>query len=58
VRVDGDGTIRVEGVSSAAGEAELPGALAGVRLVSVNPVDADLEAAFLALTGGRTEAAA
>jgi hypothetical protein len=27
-------------------------AAAGARLVSVNPVDADLEAAFLALTSG------
>jgi ABC-2 type transport system ATP-binding protein len=45
-------SLRVEGVSRAAGEAGLPEALAAanVGLVSVNPVDADLETAFLGLT--------
>lgn len=53
VQVDLEGVVRVEAVTTEAGEAGLPGVLAasGVRLVSVNPVDADLETAFLALTG-------
>jgi ABC-2 type transport system ATP-binding protein len=49
-----DETLRIECVSAEAGETGLPAALAasGARMLSVNPVDADLEAAFLALTGG------
>jgi len=49
-----EGVLRVEGTSTGAVEEGLPGILAaaGVRLVSVVPVDADLETAFLALTGG------
>jgi len=48
-----DDALLVEAVSSEAGESGLPGLIAGagVRLVSLNPVDADLETAFLALTG-------
>jgi ABC-2 type transport system ATP-binding protein len=49
-----EGVLRVEGVSTGAVEEGLQGILAaaGVRLVSVMPVDADLETAFLALTSG------
>jgi ABC-2 type transport system ATP-binding protein len=59
VHTDDDGNLRIEGVSSEAGETGLPVVLAaaGIRLVSVNPVDADLEAAYLALTGNRKVAA-
>jgi ABC-2 type transport system ATP-binding protein len=55
VQVLSSDALRVEAVSAEAGESSLPGALAvaGVRLVGVSPVDADLEAAFLALTGQR-----
>ena len=49
-----DGTVRIEAADTASGERELPKAIAeaGVALISLAPVDADLEAAFLALTGG------
>jgi ABC-2 type transport system ATP-binding protein len=47
-----DGTVEVEATSAEVGERELPQAIAavGMSLVSLNPVDATLEAAFLALT--------
>lgn len=50
-----DESIEVEAVSPEAGESELPRAVAaaGTGLISMNPVDASLEAAFLALTAGR-----
>jgi ABC-2 type transport system ATP-binding protein len=50
-----DESIEVEATSAEAGEYELPRAIvaAGTGLVSVNPVDASLEAAFLALTSGQ-----
>ena len=50
-----DESIEVEATSAAAGEHELPRAIvaADAGLVSMNPVDASLEAAFLALTAGR-----
>jgi ABC-2 type transport system ATP-binding protein len=49
----GTGTIRVTAESAERGERELAAALAeaGARLISLNPLDADLESAFLALTG-------
>jgi len=54
-----DESVEVEATSAEVGERELPRAVltAGAGLVSFNPVDASLEAAFLALTGGsaRTE---
>jgi ABC-2 type transport system ATP-binding protein len=52
VRTGSDETLRVEAVSTEAGENGLPTAVAaiGLRLVSLIPVDADLETAFLALT--------
>jgi ABC-2 type transport system ATP-binding protein len=47
------GTLRVEATSIEAGERGIPAVIAacGARLVSFEPADADLEAAFLALTG-------
>ncbi len=50
-----DESIEVEATSTTAGERELPRAIvaADAGLVSMNPVDASLEAAFLALTAGR-----
>jgi ABC-2 type transport system ATP-binding protein len=52
VRTSGDGSVRVEAASTAVGERELPKAIAasGAALISLHPVDADLESAFLALT--------
>ncbi|HET6964532.1 MAG TPA: ABC transporter ATP-binding protein [Acidimicrobiales bacterium] len=49
----GPDEVVVETTSLEAGQRLLPGVLAsvGARLVSIEPVDADLEAAFLALTG-------
>jgi ABC-2 type transport system ATP-binding protein len=47
-----DESVEVEATSTDAGERELPQAVltAGAGLISLNPVDATLEAAFLALT--------
>ncbi|MGW5127530.1 ABC transporter ATP-binding protein [Streptomyces sp. NPDC004069] len=55
VAVGSDGSVRVEASSTEVGELRLPQAIAaaGAALISLRPVDADLEAAFLALTGGR-----
>jgi ABC-2 type transport system ATP-binding protein len=55
VRLQADSSIEVEATSAEAGEHELPRAVvaAGAGLVSMNPVDASLEAAFLALTAGQ-----
>lgn len=54
VKLRADESLQVEAISAEAGEHELPHAVvdAGMGLVSLNPVDADLEAAFLALTQG------
>ncbi len=51
-----DGSVEVEATSAEAGERELPRAIvaAGAGLVSMNPVDASLESAFLALTAGQS----
>jgi ABC-2 type transport system ATP-binding protein len=51
-----DDSVRVEAADTASGERGLPGVIAeaGVALVALRPLDADLEAAFLALTGGGT----
>lgn len=53
VTVAPDGALRVEAVSQEAGERGLPKAVAeaDAALVGLRPLDADLEAAFLALTG-------
>jgi len=55
VEVAADGHLEVEARSAEAGEFELPREIvaAGVGLVSLHPLDADLETAFLALTGER-----
>jgi ABC-2 type transport system ATP-binding protein len=55
----GPGSVRVDGVSIEAGERGIPIALAACqeRLVSCEPVSADLESAFLALTGSAPPAA-
>ncbi len=47
------GTVRIEATSIEAGERGIPAVIAacGARLVSFEPADADLESAFLALTG-------
>jgi ABC-2 type transport system ATP-binding protein len=52
VHVHADESIEVEATSAEVGERELPQAIAAAQagLVSMNPVDATLEAAFLALT--------
>jgi ABC-2 type transport system ATP-binding protein len=49
----GPGTIRIDSVSIEAGERGIPAVIAacGARQVSCEPADADLESAFLALTG-------
>ena len=49
-----DQSVEVEAISAETGERELPRAFAAadVALVSMNPLDATLEAAFLALTSG------
>lgn len=49
----GPGTIRIDAVSIEAGERGIPAVIAacGARQVSCEPADADLESAFLALTG-------
>jgi len=54
VKLLADRSVEVEAVSADIGEHELPRAVvaAGAGLVSMNPVDASLEAAFLALTAG------
>jgi ABC-2 type transport system ATP-binding protein len=55
VRVEpaGPGAIRIDAVSIEAGERGIPAVIAacGARQVSCEPVDADLESAFLALSG-------
>ncbi|MFJ8349976.1 ABC transporter ATP-binding protein [Streptomyces sp. NPDC094153] len=55
VAVNSDGSVRVEAASTEVGERRLPKAIAeaDAALISLHPVDADLEAAFLALTGGQ-----
>jgi ABC-2 type transport system ATP-binding protein len=55
----GDGTIRIDAVSIEAGERGIPAVIAacGARQVSCEPADADLESAFLALTGAAAPAA-
>jgi ABC-2 type transport system ATP-binding protein len=52
------GTIRVEATSIEAGERGIPAVIAacGARLLSFEPADADLESAFLALTGASSGA--
>ncbi len=47
------GTVRIEATSIEAGERGIPAVIAacGARLISFEPADADLESAFLALTG-------
>jgi ABC-2 type transport system ATP-binding protein len=52
------GTIRIEATSIEAGERGIPAIIAacGARLVSFEPADADLESAFLALTGAGSQA--
>jgi ABC-2 type transport system ATP-binding protein len=59
VEQTGPGTIRVEATSMAAGERGVPAVIAacGARLVSFEPADADLESAFLAITGARSQVA-
>jgi ABC-2 type transport system ATP-binding protein len=49
----GTGTLRIDAVSIEAGERGIPAVIAacGARQVSCEPADADLESAFLALTG-------
>jgi ABC-2 type transport system ATP-binding protein len=51
------GTIRIEATSVAAGERGIPAVVAacGARLVSFQPAGADLESAFLALTGASSQ---
>ncbi|TCO59596.1 ABC transporter ATP-binding protein [Actinocrispum wychmicini] len=48
-----DGALRVEATDRDTGERHLPAAISatGAALVDLNPVDADLESVFLALTG-------
>jgi ABC-2 type transport system ATP-binding protein len=55
----GPGAIRIEATSLEAGERGIPAVIVacGARLVSFEPLDADLESAFLALTASRSEAA-
>jgi ABC-2 type transport system ATP-binding protein len=59
VEQTGPGTIRVEATSMAAGERGVPAVIAacGARLVSFEPADADLESAFMAITGARSQVA-
>jgi ABC-2 type transport system ATP-binding protein len=61
VRVEraGPGAIRIEATSLEAGERGIPAVIVacGARLVSVEPLDADLESAFLALTSSGSAAA-
>ncbi len=54
----GPGVLRVDATSLAAGERGIPVVIAGcgARQVSCEPAAADLESAFLALTGARPEA--
>jgi ABC-2 type transport system ATP-binding protein len=56
----GSGAIRIDAVSIEAGERGIPAVIAacGARQVSCEPVDADLESAFLALSGPGQEAVA
>jgi ABC-2 type transport system ATP-binding protein len=56
VEADGPDAILVDAVSIEAGERGIPAAVAGcgARMVSCEPVAADLESAFLALTGSAT----
>ena len=57
VEQTGPGTIKIEATSMAAGERGIPAVVAacGARLVSFEPADADLESAFLALTGASSQ---
>jgi ABC-2 type transport system ATP-binding protein len=59
VEATGSGTIRIDAASIEAGELGIPAAIAacGARQVSCEPVAADLESAFLALTAAVAEAA-
>jgi ABC-2 type transport system ATP-binding protein len=59
VEQTGPGTVRIEATSMAAGERGVPAVIAacGARLVSFEPADADLESAFLAMTGARSQGA-
>ncbi|HEY2509152.1 MAG TPA: ABC transporter ATP-binding protein [Streptosporangiaceae bacterium] len=56
----GDGAVRIEATSMAAGERGIPALVAacGLRLAAMEPAGADLESAFLALTTGVAGAAA
>ena len=56
VEADGPDAILVDAVTIEAGERGIPAAVAGcgARMVSCEPVAADLESAFLALTGSAT----
>jgi ABC-2 type transport system ATP-binding protein len=56
----GPGAIRVEAASVEAGERGVPAVLAAcrARLVAFEPAEADLESAFLALTGAQARSAA
>jgi ABC-2 type transport system ATP-binding protein len=49
----GPGALRVDALTAEAGERGIPAVVAGcgARQVSCEPADADLESAFLALTG-------
>jgi len=51
------GAIRIEATSMEAGERGIPAVIAAcdARLVSLEPADADLESAFLALTGASSQ---
>jgi ABC-2 type transport system ATP-binding protein len=57
VVVSSDDSLRVETTDAHAGETELPRLVVGhgCRLIGFNPIDADLESVFLALTGSATE---
>jgi ABC-2 type transport system ATP-binding protein len=59
VEPTGPGAVRIDAVSMEAGERGIPAVIAacGARQVSCEPVDADLESAFLALSGSGEKAA-
>ncbi len=58
VEPDGAGVLRVDAISMEAGERGIPAVIAacGARQISCEPAAADLESAFLALTGAPAEA--
>jgi ABC-2 type transport system ATP-binding protein len=60
VEAAGNGALRIDAVSIEAGERGIPAVIAacGARQVSCEPADADLESAFLALSGSGAKAAA